>query len=84
MMFQIILNITAPEFDKLTAENFEARLKQVDLVSKTDFDKKLTSFNKQITSNETKNLKFQEQKQANKESKQKTNKFFLSWDLFYK
>ena len=43
MMFQIILNITAPEFDKLTAENFEARLKQVDLVSKTDFDKKLTS-----------------------------------------
>ena len=84
MMFQIILNITTPEFDKLTAENFEARLKQVDLVSKTDFDKKLTSFNKQITSNETKNLKVQKQKQANKESKQKTNKFFLSWDLFYK
>ena len=84
MMFQIILNITTPEFDKLTAENFEARLKQVDLVSKTDFDKKLTSFNKQITSNETKKLKVQKQKQANKESKQKTNKFFLSWDLFYK
>ena len=84
MMFQIILNITAQEFDKLTAENFEARLKQVDLVSKTDFDKKLTSFNKQITSNETKNLKVQKQKQANKESKQKVYKFFLSWNLFYK
>ena len=37
---------TIHEFNKLTAENFTARLKQADLVSKTDFDNKLTSFNK--------------------------------------
>ena len=40
---------TTPEFNKLTAENFTARLEQADLVSKTDFDNKLTSFNRKIT-----------------------------------
>ena len=35
--------ITTPEFNKLTEESFAARLKQANLVSKTDFDKKLTS-----------------------------------------
>ena len=39
------------EFNKLTAKIFAARLKQVDLVNKTDFD--------QITSNKTKSLEFQ-------------------------
>ena len=48
--------ITTQEFNKLTAENIAARLKQADLVSKTDFDNKLTSFNRQITSNKTKHL----------------------------
>ena len=38
--------ITSPEFNKLTAESFEARLKQANLVTKTDFDNKLTNFNK--------------------------------------
>ena len=38
--------ITTPEFNKLTAENFTARLKQVNLVNKTDFDNKVKSFNK--------------------------------------
>ena len=37
-------------------ENFAARLKQADLVNKTDFDNKLTSFNRQITSNKTNHL----------------------------
>ena len=37
----------------LTAENFAARLKQPNLVSKTDFDNKLVSFNKKITSKKT-------------------------------
>ena len=46
--------ITTQEFNKLTAENFEARLKQANLVNKTDFDNKLTRFNKRITSNKTK------------------------------
>ena len=55
--------ITTQEFNKSTAEGFAARLKQVDLVSKTDVidvNNKLTSFNKPITSNKTKHLEFQE------------------------
>ena len=48
--------ITTRKFNKLTAENFAARLKQVHLLNKTDFDEKLISFNKQITSNKTKYL----------------------------
>ena len=51
--------ITTPVFNKLTAENFVARLKQANLVSKTDFGIKLTSFNRQITSNKTKYLEVQ-------------------------
>ena len=51
--------ITTPEFNKLTAENFTARLKQANLVTKTDFDNKLTSFNRKITSNKTKYLEVQ-------------------------
>ena len=38
--------ITTQEFNKLTSEKFAAILKQADLVSKTDFDNRLTSFNK--------------------------------------
>ena len=48
--------ITTQEFNMLTAEKFAARLKQADLVNKTDFDNKLTSFNRRITSNKTKYL----------------------------
>ena len=51
--------ITTPEFNKLTAENFTARLKQVNLVTKTNSDKKLTSVNRKITSNKTKYLEVQ-------------------------
>ena len=47
------------EFNKLTAENFSERLKQANLVTKTDFHKKLTSFNRKITSNKTKYLEVQ-------------------------
>ena len=42
-------NITTPEFNKLTTEIFKAKLKQADLVIKTDFDTKLQSLNKKIT-----------------------------------
>ena len=49
--------ITTPEFNKLTAESFAARLKQADLVNKTDFDNKLTTFNRRITWKKTKHLK---------------------------
>ena len=51
--------ITTLEFNKWTAENFTARLKQADLVSKTDFDKELANFNRKITSNKTKYLEVQ-------------------------
>ena len=37
--------ITTQECNKLTAENFEARLKQANLMNKIDFDNKITSFN---------------------------------------
>ena len=50
--FLIILNILLlGNNNTITAEHFTARLKEVDLVSKNDFDSKLTSFNKRITSN---------------------------------
>ena len=48
--------ITNPEFNKLAAENFAARLAQANLITKTDFDAKLSSFNREITSNKTKHL----------------------------
>ena len=51
--------ITTQEFNKLTVENFTARLRQANLVSKTDFNNKLTSFNKRIISNKTKHLDVQ-------------------------
>ena len=51
--------ITTPEFNKLTAEGFAARLKQANLVTKTDFDYKLTSFSKRSFSNKTKHLEVQ-------------------------
>ena len=48
--------ITTPEFNKLTAENFAERLKQENLIPKTDFDNKMSSLNRKIVSNKTKNL----------------------------
>ena len=46
--------ITTPEFNKLNAKNFAARLAQANLVTKTDFDNKLINLNKKISSNKTK------------------------------
>ena len=54
--------IPTQEFNKLTAENFNKRLKQeADLVSKNDFDNKLINFNKKITSKEI----FRDSKETN-------------------
>ena len=39
-------HITTIKVNKLTAEDFASRLKQANLVTKTEFDNKLTSFNK--------------------------------------
>ena len=51
--------IIAQEFNKLAAEDFARRLKEADLVNKTDFDNKLTRFNRKIASNKTKHLEVQ-------------------------
>ena len=48
--------ITSPEFNKLIAKNFAARLAQANLVAKTDFDNKMINLNRNITSNKTKHL----------------------------
>ena len=48
--------IITQEFDRSMAENFTAKLKQANLVKKTDFDKKLISFNRKITSDKAKYL----------------------------
>ena len=48
--------ITTP---KLTAELFAAKSNQANLVTKTDFDNKLISYDRQITSNKTKYLEIQ-------------------------
>ena len=46
--------ITTSEFNKLTVENFAARLNEANFVTKTSFDDKLKSLNQNITSNKTK------------------------------
>ena len=51
--------ISTAEFNKITAENFAAKLKQAYLVRKTDFDNKRISFNKKVTSYKTKFLEVQ-------------------------
>ena len=48
--------ITTPEFNKLAAEVFNARLAQANLITKTGFDAKLLSFNSKTTKNKSKHL----------------------------
>ena len=48
--------VTTPDFNKLTEENFAARLEQANLVTKTDFDDKIKSLNPKVNSNKTKHL----------------------------
>ena len=40
--------ITTPEFDTLAADIFNARLAQANLITKTDFDAKLSRYNKKL------------------------------------
>ena len=42
--------ITIPEFHKLTAENFTARLAKAKLITNIDFDDKLENINKKVNS----------------------------------
>ena len=48
--------IDTSEFNKLAADVFNARIAQANLVTKTDFDAKLLSLNRKITSNKTKQV----------------------------
>ena len=48
--------ITTPEFNTLAFDVFNARLAKANLITKTDFDAKLSSFNRKIMANKTKNL----------------------------
>ena len=48
--------ITTPECNKLTAENFATGLAHANLITKTDFDAKLSTLNRKITSNKTRHL----------------------------
>ena len=48
--------ITSPEFNMLAVENFTARLKVANSVTKNDFDNKLTSFSRKMTPNKIKYL----------------------------
>ena len=47
---------TTPEFNTLAASVFNARLAQANIITKTDFDGKLSSLNREITSNKSKHL----------------------------
>ena len=48
--------INTSEFNKLTADVFNARIAQANLITKTDFDAKLSSLNRKITQNKSKHL----------------------------
>ena len=47
--------ITNPEFNTLAAHVFNARLKQANLITKTNFDNTVSSLNNKIAANKTKN-----------------------------
>ena len=48
--------MNTPEFNTLAASVFNARLAQANLVTKTDFDAKLSCLNRKITSDKRKQL----------------------------
>ena len=52
----IIMTIDTQEFNKFTADDFNARLAQANVITKTDFDAKLSNLNRKITQNKTKHL----------------------------
>ena len=54
--------VTTQEFNNFTTKYFSARLKQANLVGKTNFGNKLKSFNRKITSNKTRYLESQKKK----------------------
>ena len=49
-------HVDTSEFNKLAADVFNVRLAQTNLITKTDFDAKLSSLNRKITQNKSKHL----------------------------
>ena len=45
--------IETSEFNKLAADVFNARIAQANVITKTDFDSKLSDLNRKITKNKT-------------------------------
>ena len=45
--------ISTPEFNTLASDVFNARLAQANLITKREFDAKLSSLNRKITSNKS-------------------------------
>ena len=48
--------VATSEFNTLVASVFNARLAEANLITKTDFDAKLSSLNRKITANKTKHV----------------------------
>ena len=48
--------ITTSKFNTLATNAFNTRIAQVKLITKTDFDSKLSNLNRKITANKTKHL----------------------------
>ena len=48
--------LDTPEFNKLAKDIFNATLAQANLITKTDFDAKLSRINSEVTKNKTENL----------------------------
>ena len=70
--------IDTPEFNKLAADVFNARLAQANFVTKTDFDGKLANLNRKITKNKTDHLLVQ-----NEFKTQKTFDLSYFFELIY-
>ena len=57
LLIIIMINILQLQnFNKLATDVFNGRLAQSNLITKTDFDAKLSSLNKKITQNKSKHL----------------------------
>ena len=54
LLIIIMTYIATPEFNTLSVDVFNARLAQANLIAKTDFDAKLSSFNRKITTDKAK------------------------------
>ena len=59
LKMKLLIMIMMNNFNKLTTENFAAILTQANLVTKTDFDNKLMSLNRKISSKKKKKNMYQ-------------------------